>query len=171
MIRLLILKRLDALEQTLGESVDYMRHVVRVSLRAFLKFALFTPLAAHGRKLPVVLYHTACFVATRHEDCGTCVQITVNLARHDGVPDELLRTLIAGHPEQLPDEARDVYLFADAVVNVDEEKAAPLRERLRACLGEEGLIELSFAIAAARVFPTVKRGLGYATSCALVEVH
>ena len=171
MIRLLIRKRLDALEQTLGESVDYMRHVVRVSLRAFLKFALFTPLAAHGRKLPVDLYHTACFVATRHEDCGTCVQITVNMARHDGVPDHMLRTLIAGHPEELPDEARDVYLFADAVVNVDEEKAAPLRERLRACLGEEGLIELSFAIAAARVFPTVKRALGYATSCALVQIR
>jgi hypothetical protein len=57
------------------------------------------------------------------------------------------------------------------VVTTDEEKAAPLRESLRARLGEEALIELSFAIAAARVFPTVKRGLGYATSCALVELH
>lgn len=171
MIRRLILKRLDAMERMLGEPVDYMRHVVRVSLRAFLKFALFTPLAAHGRRLPVNLYHTACFVATRHEDCGTCVQITVNLARRDCVPDNLLSALIAGRTEELPDEARDVYLFTNAVVNLDEEKAAPLRERLRACLGEEALIELSFAIAAARVFPTVKRGLGYATSCALVELR
>jgi hypothetical protein len=48
MIKRLILNRLDAMERTLGESIDYMRHVVRVSLRAFLKFALFTPLAAHG---------------------------------------------------------------------------------------------------------------------------
>ena len=171
MIRRLVLKRLDAMERMLGEPVDYMRHVVRVSLRAFLKFALFTPLAAHGRKLPINLYYIACFVATRHEDCGTCVQITVNMARRDGVRDDLLRALIAGHPEQLPDEARDVYLFTDAVVNTDEDKAAPLRERLRAGLGEEALIELSFAIAAARVFPTVKRGLGYATSCALVEIR
>jgi alkylhydroperoxidase family enzyme len=171
MIRHLVLKRLDAMEQTLGESVDYMRHVVRVSLPAFLKFALFTPLAAHGRKLPINLYYTACFVATRHEDCGTCVQITVNMARRDGVPDPLLHALIAGNPEELADEARDVYLFTHAVVNTDEEKAAPLRERLRAVLGEEALIELSFAIAGARVFPTVKRGLGYATSCALVEIR
>ena len=159
------------MERTLGEPIDYMRHVVRVSLRAFLKFALFTPLAAHGRKLPVDLYHIACFVASRHEDCGTCVQITVNMARRDGVPDNLLRALIASRPEELPDDARDVYLFTDAVVNADDEKATPLRERLQARLGEEALIELSFAIAAARVFPTVKRGLGYATSCALVEIR
>ena len=171
MIRRLLLKRLDATERTLGESVEYMRQVVRVSLRAFLKFALFTPLAARGRKLPRDLYYTACFVATRHEDCGTCVQITVNLARRDGVPDSVLHALIAGRPEELPVEARDVYLYSDAVVNIDEERAAPLRERLRAGLGEEALIELSFAIAAARVFPTVKRGLGYATSCALVELR
>ena len=171
MIRRLILNRLDATERTLGESVDYMRHVVRVSLRAFLKFALFMPLAAHGKKLPRDLYYIACFVATRHEDCGTCVQITINMARRDGVPDNVLRALIAGHPDELLDEARDVYLFTDAVVNADEEIAAPLREQLRARLGEEALVELSFAIAAARVFPTIKRGLGYAASCALVELR
>ena len=171
MIRRLVLNRLDSMERALGEPIDYMRHVVRVSLRAFLKFALFTPLAAHGRKLPVSLYHIACFVASRHEDCGTCVQIVVNMARRDGVPDDLLRALIASHPEELPDDAREVYLFTDAVVNTDDEKAAPLRERLRARFGEEALIELSFAIAAARVFPTVKRGLGYATSCALIEIR
>jgi len=171
MIRRLVLKRLDAMEKTLGESVEYMRHVVRISLRAFLKFAFFTPLAAHGRKLPMNLYHVACFVATRHEDCGTCVQITINMARRDRVPDDVLRSLIAVRPEELPGDAQDVYQFTEAVVNLDEEKAAPLRERLRARWGEEALIELSFAIAAARVFPTVKRGLGYATSCALIEIR
>ena len=171
MLRPLLLKRLDAMETTLGESVEYLRHVVRVSLRSFLKFALFTPLAAHGRALPVDLYHTACFVATRHEDCGTCVQITINLARKDRVADDLLRALIAGRPDNLPEPARDVYLFSEAVVKADEEKAGAIRERLRTALGEEALIELSFAIAAARVFPTVKRSLGYATSCAMVELH
>ncbi len=30
--------------------------------------------------------------------------------------------------------------------------------------------ELSLAIASARVFPTVKRGLGFARSCSLVEI-
>jgi alkylhydroperoxidase family enzyme len=128
-------------------------------------------MAAHGRALPVDLYHTACFVATRNEDCGTCVQITLNLARKDGVADDLLRALLAGRPDNLPEQARDVYLFSEAVVKVDEERAGVIRERLRTALGEEALIELSFAIAAARVFPTVKRGLGYATSCALVELR
>ena len=93
------------------------------------------------------------------------------MARRDGVPDNLLRALIASHQDELAADERDVYLFTRAVVDADEEKAAPLRECLRARLGEEALIELSFAIAGARVFPTVKRALGYATSCALVELR
>ena len=45
-----------------------------------------------------------------------------------------------------------------------------MRERVRERYGEEGLVELALGIAAARVFPVVKRALGYATSCALVKV-
>ena len=52
MIRYLILKQLDKQERSLGESVDYVRHILRSSLIAFFKFALFTPLAQHRRNLP-----------------------------------------------------------------------------------------------------------------------
>ena len=48
---------------------------------------------------------------------------------------------------------------------------AKLRESLREQYGDEALVELAMGIARARVFPTVKRALGYATSCALVEVR
>ena len=59
MIRYLILKELDKQERSLGESVDYVRHILRSSLPAFFKFALFTPLAQHRRKLPPAPYHVA----------------------------------------------------------------------------------------------------------------
>src|SRR5262245_36607595 len=38
MIRWFILKQLAAAERELGVSVDYMRHVLRVSLRTFLQY-------------------------------------------------------------------------------------------------------------------------------------
>ena len=170
MVRNLILKRLDAEERVLGESLDYLRHVVRTSLRSFLKFALFMPLAQHRRRLPAAPYRVARIVATQHEDCGTCVQIGVNLARKDGVPPEILRAVLARRPEELPDELANVYYFARAVVAAGGEEGE-LRRRIRARWGEEGLVELALAIAAARVFPTTKRALGYATSCALVKVE
>lgn len=45
-----------------------------------------------------------------------------------------------------------------------------LRETLRARYGERGLIEMSYAIAAGRIPPTVKRVLGFAKSCKGVSV-
>jgi hypothetical protein len=46
-----------------------------------------------------------------------------------------------------------------------------LRQRIRQRYGNEGLVEMALGIAAARVFPVTKRALGFATSCALVEVR
>src|SRR3712207_1977077 len=116
MIRTLILKRLDKEERSLGESVDYLRHLVRTSLPAFFTFALFTPLAQHRRKLPPAPYRVARIVATRDEDCGTCVQIEVNLARKEVVPADVIRAVLNHRPDDLAPALADVYSFARSVV-------------------------------------------------------
>ena len=59
MIRRLILLKLAAEEKHLGESLDYARHILRVSLRAFLKFIKVMPLAQYRRVLPPGPYHVA----------------------------------------------------------------------------------------------------------------
>ncbi len=92
----------------------------------------------------------------------------MNLARKDGVPAEVVRAVLNNRPEELTPELADVHRFAKAVVEASGGEAE-LRERLRERY-EEGLVELALGIAAARVFPVTKRALGYATSCALVEV-
>ena len=171
MLRQLILRKLDAEERKLGGvSIDYLRHIARASLPAFFKFALFTPLAAHRRALPADAYHVARLAATQHEDCGTCVQIEVNLARRDGVPAEILRAAVERRPDDLPGSLADAYRFARAVVEAGGAEGE-WRERVREHYGEEALVEMALGIAAARVFPTTKRALGYATSCALVAVE
>ena len=73
-------------------------------------------------------------------------------------------------PDALPEDLADVYHFTAAVVRAtgDEES---LRQRIRYRYGEDGLVELALAIASARVFPITKRALGYAKSCALVQVE
>jgi hypothetical protein len=47
--------------------------------------------------------------------------------------------------------------------NCPRSRDEELRERSRLLRGEETVVELSPALASARVFPTVKRGMGYAT--------
>jgi alkylhydroperoxidase family enzyme len=170
MIRRLILKKLDAVEKDLGAPVDYLRHIVRVSLRAFFQFRKVIRLSEYRRALPPCPCHVARIVATRDEDCGPCVQIEVNLARKNGVPADILRAVLAGSPIDLPADLADVYRFADAVVRASGEEGV-YRERLRRRYGEEALVELALAMAVCRAFPVAKRALGYAVSCAKVTVQ
>ena len=170
MIRKLVLWRLAKQERRLGESLDYLRHVLAVSPRSFFKLAKAVPLTSHRRALPADAYHVARLVATKEEDCGTCVRIEVNLAKADGVPRDVLKAAVSGDPDALPEELADVYRFAEAVVRKTGEEG-PFRERLRERYGEEGLVELALGIAACRIYPVTKRALGYATSCSLVPVE
>lgn len=170
MIRTIIGNRLDAEEHALGASLDYVRDMLHTSLGAFFKFAMFLPLSRHRKALPRTAYHVARIVATRDADCGTCVQIEVNLARSDDVPSDMIRSVLDEDVEALPDDLADVYRFAVAVVTAGGDEGA-LRERLRYRYGDDGLVELALAMASARVFPIVKRTLGYAKSCAAVQVE
>jgi len=116
MLRWFLRRLLNAEEKKLGESVDYLRHVVDVSPAAFLRFASILPLANSSKALPKDAWFTAQVVAVQHADCGTCVQITVNLARQAGVSPSLLRAIADGNVDELPPELADVYQFTEAVM-------------------------------------------------------
>src|SRR3954467_14989 len=164
MLRRLILGRIAAAEKTLGVPLDYCQYIARTSLRAFFKFAKFLAVDEYRRVLPAAPCYVARIVAVRHDDCGTCVQIAVNQAKKAGVSPEILRAVLDGNLDDLPEDLRDVYRFTDAIVrNTGPE--SPLRERIRQRYGDEALIELALAIASCRTFPTIKRTLGYAVSC------
>ncbi len=170
MLRAFIENRISAAEHRLGVPADYMRHMLRVSLRAFLKFTKIMPLAEYRRVLPSEPFHVARIVATREEDCGTCLQIEINLAKRDKVGPALIRLAVNGRPEDMPEHLADVYRFAEAVVKRTGEEDT-YRERMVELYGDEGLVELAMAISICRVFPTMKRALGYAKSCSAVNVH
>ena len=122
-----------------------------------------------GKNVPRIPYHVARLVATRDEDCGTCVQIEVNLALKDGVPPDVIRAVLDDRLEVLPDELADVHRVAKSVVEApgDDDE---LRQRVRERDGNEGLVDLALGIATARVFPVTKRALGYAKSCSPVQI-
>jgi hypothetical protein len=170
MLRRLILSRITAAEKKLGVPLDYCRFIIRTSLRASLKFAKFLAVDEYRRVLPPGPCYVARIVTTRHEDCGTCVQIAVNQARQAGVPAELLRATLDGNLDALPEELQEAYHFAESVLSANRDEDA-WRERIRLRYGDEGLIEMALAIATCRVFPTIKRALGYSVSCSAVPVR
>lgn len=158
----------DAAERDLGVPLDYLHDIADTSLAAFVKFGLFTPLAQHRKHLPPEPYHLARITTTRHEDCGTCVQVEVTYALRAGISAEIVRAVAEGSADTLPDSLAEVVRYTEAIVAAAD--APELRDTLRARYGEEGLVELALGIAAARVFPTVKRALGHAEACSLVPL-
>ncbi|MFQ5349478.1 MAG: hypothetical protein ACE5EG_03425 [Thermoanaerobaculia bacterium] len=170
MLRALISKKLDAEERRLGVPLDYLRQILRASLGSFFTFTKIMPIAQHRKVLPPEPYYVARMVATRDEDCGTCLQIEVNLATEAAVGREVLRAVLDRAPERLPAELAEVYRFAEGVVTASGEEDG-LRPAIVERWGERGLVELAMAIAAARFFPITKRTLGHATSCRLVEIR
>jgi alkylhydroperoxidase family enzyme len=169
MLRRFILGRISAAEKTLGAPLDYCRYMVRHSLRAFFRFGKFLGVDEYRRVMPAGPFYVARMVAVRDEDCGSCVQIAVNQAKKAGLSAEILRAVLDGNLDDLSEELRDAYRFADAVVKRSGQ-VSELRERIRQRYGDEGLIELALAIAACRTFPVTKRALGFAVSCSEVAV-
>ncbi len=169
MLRWFLRRRIDAEEKKLGESMDYLRHVADVSPTAALRFAGIMSFANGRKDLPADAWFSAQIVTLQREDCGPCLQIAINLARQQGVSADLIRAVVERRYGDLTEEVADVCAFSMSVVDGHDDDT--LREKLRARYGNRALIELSFAIASARIPPTVKRVLGYAKSCRMVEIH
>ncbi len=163
-------RKIAAVEQEIGEQANYLRDIFRVSRPAFWKFLLFTPLSSHRRAASAEACAIAGLVGARSEDCGTCLQIAVNIALKSDVDPEIVRAVLDNDPDRLQLELAEVYRFAEAVVTAAPE-AAERSDRLKQTLGEEAVVDLSLAIATSRLFPTVRRGLGHAISCAQVQIR
>jgi hypothetical protein len=161
-------RRLDRHEEQLGESLDWMRHILRRSRAAFRKVARF--MADHRAVAPKDVWHVARIAAIRHEDCGPCLRIIVNEAVRDGVPPAIVRAVLSDDAAALGPRLDLARRFAMAVASHADE-AETLRRQLVAEIGEDALVDLALTIAGVRVYPTIKRALGYATSCRLVEIH
>lgn len=171
MLNALINNRLDAAERQLGVPVDYLREMARDARGAFFKFARFPAIAGYRKKLPKEAMAVGTLVAARSCDCGPCVQISVNLARNEGVSSDLIRTVLDRRPEDLDPPLADVYHFASSVVDEVPADEETLRARIVERFGREAFVELAMATATTRVFPNLKRALGHAISCSKVEIH
>lgn len=169
MLKFLIGRRLDDLERELGASLDYARHILRLSLTDFLDFGKLIRLAGRRGVLPADMRAVAGLVATRAEGCGSCVQMGVNQALAAGVAPELLRAACQDRVEALPPDVALAHRFTVAVLGHAPEADA-LRAQLRERFGERAPTDLALIIAAARSFPTIKRTLGYATPCRISDL-
>lgn len=170
MIGWLIRKRLDAYERQFNYDVGYLRDIYAASPRAFRRFAKFLGLSRYREDVPNDSWYAAQLVGTLAEDCGPCTQLVVTMAERAGVNAATLRAILAGDEATMSADASLGYRFARAVLSREVVLADRLREDIVSRWGQKAVISLAFAVASARVFPTVKYALGHGKACIRIRV-
>lgn len=161
-------RQIAKLESRFGYDATYMHEILDVDSRAFWKFGLAQWMFAHRTGLPPDAYYAARIAAARHEDCGPCTQLVVNMALAEKVTPEIVRAIVARDFAQLSSDAALGLRMAEATLMQEEHDE--LRAEAVRRFGKNGLIALAYAIATARVYPSLKRTLGYAHTCERVLV-
>lgn len=169
MLKRWVHRKLSQMEAHYNYNVDYMRHVLDTDGNAFFKFGMFQTMSNHRVHVPAEVYSAATIRAALKEDCGPCVQLVTDMAIEAGVPANVVADIVAGRFEDMPEQVLLTVRFTDLVLDHNPE-ADDLREQLREQFGDKGLITISYAIATARVYPTLKYALGYGKSCQKVQV-
>jgi hypothetical protein len=169
MLRWFFCRRVDAFGRAWGYDVGYMREILDASLTAARRLAAATRFAHHREDVPAAASVAASLVALMAEDCGPCVQLVVRMAEAEAIDPAIIRAIIARDPARMGADAALGFRFAEASLRRDPE-ADTLREEVVRRWGQRALVSLAFAIAGARIFPTVKYALGHGQACTRVRV-
>ena len=169
MIKWILRKGIDKFERTWNYDAGYIRDIIDVSPRAAWLFARAAALGQFRRDLPTDAWFTAGITAVRHEDCGPCTQLAVNMAERAGVNPAVLRAVLSDNPDAMPADVALVWKFTRATLAHDA-AADEYRDAIVKRWGRRALVSVAFAITAARIYPTVKYALGHGKACTRVVV-
>ncbi|KQY29309.1 hypothetical protein ASD38_08105 [Caulobacter sp. Root487D2Y] len=170
MLTWLMLGAVRRLERRYDYDASYLRALAAASPRALIAFSGVGRLQGFLEGAPPAAIAAAALAGTLNEDCGPCTQIVVRRAEERGVSPAVLAAILAGDGEAMGPDAGLAFGFARASLARDLESSEDLREEIVSRWGQKGLAAIALALAAARVYPTVKYALGYGKTCSKVTV-
>ena len=169
MLRWFLQRQIAAFERTWNYDASYMHEVIDVDPRAMLAFGKLQAIGNYRKAVPPAAYFAAGIVAVMAEDCGPCTQLAIDMAQRGGVDPAVLRAIVTRDFKAMPTEAALAVRFTEATLRHAPE-ADELREEVVRQFGKRGLIALSFAILAARMYPTLKYALGHGHACTRLAI-
>ena len=170
MIKALVERLIRKQEAVTGESADFMRDIYAGNPGAFWRFAMFVPMSRVAGTLPLDAACAVRIAASHAEDCGPCLQTTITLSLAAGANPDMLRAAVASNTTAMDEKTRIAFEFAEAIIAHDI-RAEELRPVIEAWWGKAGITEIALAIASTRVYPMVKRAMGYAHACQHVVIE
>jgi hypothetical protein len=162
-----ILSALDKFDLRYKYNSDFARKLLAASPGVYAAYASFLPMAGYRQKAPAELLFAAKLAALLEDDCATSVQINIRMALESGVSRGIIRSVLENHAEP-PEGAGPACALARRIAR-NQPVPDDLIGRIVAAHGDEVLAELAVGIAAARVFPALKRALGFGQGCAGVR--
>jgi hypothetical protein len=163
-LRPIALRAIGRSEQRLGARLDYVRDIAETDMGLLMRYNRLFGFLDPNRHAPAQAYHAARLRGALAADCGTCVEIEINLARAAGIDDDTIDAVLAGTLSALDAPLAAVVTLADAVVR-DRADDPEARARIEEAYGHSAMVELSYAMNGAALLPGIKRSLGYATAC------
>lgn len=169
MLKKLVERLIRKQEAVTGESADFLRDIHAGSPAAFWRFALFVPMNRHRGTLPLDASWAVRIAAVHEEDCGPCLQTVINLSLAAGVNPRIVRAAVSEDLTAMDEETRLAFEFARHLSRRDI-RSEDLRVTIERKWGKAGLAEIALAMASTRVFPTLKRAMGYGQACERVVI-
>lgn len=169
MYRWIARRALRGFRRAYDYDTTYLEEMLDRAPDLFRRFESFSRAARYRRWTPPDAWFAAKLVGVLAEDCGPCTQLVTDMALRAGVPPALVRAVLEGDRSSMNEAVAAAWTFARAACGQSPELDES-RERVRELWGEGAVIELSMAVALARVYPVTKRGMGYARACMKVEV-
>ncbi|MBJ7441908.1 MAG: hypothetical protein JHD35_23225 [Sphingopyxis sp.] len=153
----------QAADKATGGNSPYLPDLIAAPGHAAEKFQHFMPVTAHRHAAPADAFHAARIGATLAADCGPCALIAAESALGDDVARETVNGLLASDPTA---DLADAFAFGAAIARHDA-AADDHGARIEVLYGRTARFELALTAATVTAYPALKRGLGFATSCAL----
>ena len=161
---------ITAFEERYGYDATYMRYMHTHTPATYKSFSVLSELVKMRQAAPVTACYAAKLVGAMAEDCGPCLQLTVDMAREDGMTSEEITAVLTHQAEAMKADTRLGFEFAHAVLNRASD-LEHLREQVRLTWGEAGVVDLTIAVQIGRVFPMMKAGLGFDQACQQIVVN
>lgn len=149
--------------------IRYMAHVTDVSTAAGVRLAVLPVFSQfRGPKNARDVWAGALLGSTREGDCGPCVQLITDMALEAGVAGDQLVLCLQGKAQDAGDVGLG-FMFSQAAIS-DAPELDGLRSKIEARFGAAAVNAASFAASSGRVYPVLKRGLGFGQTCREVNV-
>lgn len=170
MIRALLKSGIQRFASRYKYDTSYMSHIVDTSASAGVRLSMLPFYSQYrGPKEAQNVWAGAMLASTLDGDCGPCVQLIVDMAVEAAVPAEEIALCLQGNAKAAGDVGLG-FRFSQAAI-ADARELEELRKEIEARFGAAAVTAASFAASSGRIYPVLKRGLGFGQTCSRVIIE